>query len=487
MDIYRAGEMNLDQLMAFTVSDSHATQEAAWFDQPSHNHHPGAIRRILTSAQVEGDDRLARFVGAGAYVAAGGLINRDLFQPEHEGYFTDPILLDRLVTEKLQREAESIRAEGWSWVEIMPNLDYGTLRTFGRVGPERQPLPEDQAEELERLTASYDDLIAEHGEDPEPEIAQQLEELSARIDVLSSGCFVWRQEDVARTGAIVSIDPDGAVDIERGLIRPENRQDKLPVTKARPDDDADPSPAPSPLSDRLIEDLTAHRTAGLRVMLADSPSVALASVVHAMALPVFYGHACFGTATCLDLRAHSADLRSSADGIATSPAAAGLDERHAAWSKRLPKTADALWDWLLTQPAEILTGLLAVCAAFTVTAVRKPQDRPDAPRLVHADLLAMALGLDMRQWWQPTVASYFGRVSKARTLEAVTEAISKGAADNLVKLKKDALAARAEEKVGETGWLPPILRSVSMAAAAKSEGAVSETHPDPEAEIDEAA
>jgi hypothetical protein len=62
----------------------------------------------------------------------------------------------------------------------------------------------------------------------------------------------------------------------------------------------------------------------------------------------------------------------------------------------------------------------------------------------------------MRAWWQPTAASYLGRVTKARILEAVTEAVSKNAADNLATLKKDALIIRAEEKLAGTGWLPPI-------------------------------
>jgi ParB family chromosome partitioning protein len=69
----------------------------------------------------------------------------------------------------------------------------------------------------------------------------------------------------------------------------------------------------------------------------------------------------------------------------------------------------------------------------------------------------------MAQWWQPTAASYFGRVSKARILDAVAEAVSKGAADNLARLKKDALATRAEERVAGTGWLPPILRAEVVA------------------------
>ena len=484
MAIYREGEMNLDQLMAFTVSDDHATQEAAWLELPAHSRHPGTIRRVLTSAQVEGDDRLALFVGADAYVAAGGGINRDLFQPEHEGYFTDAALLTRLAMEKLQGEAESIRAEGWAWVEIMPDCDYSTLRTFGRVHAEQQSLPEAEAQELDRLAALYDNLSEEHGDDPEPEIARQLEALSARIDVLSSGRFVWRPEDVARAGAIVSIGHDGAVDIERGLLRPEDTQDERPVSPGHTgDEDGTPCPAPSLLSDRLIEDLTAHRTAGLRIMLADNPSVALASVVHAMALPVFYRHDCFGVGSCLDLRALSPDLRGSAEGIAVSPAAVGLDERHAAWATCLPQAAGALWDWLLAQPTETLTGLLAVCAAYTVSGVRKPQDKADAPRLAHADRLATALNLDMRQWWQPTAVSYLGRVSKARILEAVAEAVSKGAADNLVKLKKDALAARAEEKLVGTGWLPPILRPVSVTVM--SGVPASDTNAD--MEIDQAA
>jgi ParB family transcriptional regulator, chromosome partitioning protein len=64
----------------------------------------------------------------------------------------------------------------------------------------------------------------------------------------------------------------------------------------------------------------------------------------------------------------------------------------------------------------------------------------------------------MTQWWQPTAESYFARLSKARTLEAVAEACSKGAAENLAKLKKDALAKRAAAKLAGTGWLPAILR-----------------------------
>ena len=44
------------------------------------------------------------------------------------------------------------------------------------------------------------------------------------------------------------------------------------------------------LSDKLVEDLTAHRTVALRTMLATNADVALSAVVHALALPVFFPH-----------------------------------------------------------------------------------------------------------------------------------------------------------------------------------------------------
>ena len=41
------------------------------------------------------------------------MILHDLFNADDGGWLQDPGLLDRLVTEKLMREAEMIRAEGW--------------------------------------------------------------------------------------------------------------------------------------------------------------------------------------------------------------------------------------------------------------------------------------------------------------------------------------------------------------------------------------
>jgi len=68
---------------------------------------------MLTETSVRASDRRAVFVGAEAYEAAGGTVLRDLFQGDDGGWLEDVALLDRLVADRLQAEAEAISCEGW--------------------------------------------------------------------------------------------------------------------------------------------------------------------------------------------------------------------------------------------------------------------------------------------------------------------------------------------------------------------------------------
>jgi ParB family chromosome partitioning protein len=119
MKLYKDGDMNLEQLMAFTVSDDHAAQEIAWAELAEWNRRPQTIRAHLTKTHVDADDRRVRFVTLDAYREAGGQIVTDLF--ESETYLADVALLDRLCAQKLEREGETVRAESWKWVEIRGN------------------------------------------------------------------------------------------------------------------------------------------------------------------------------------------------------------------------------------------------------------------------------------------------------------------------------------------------------------------------------
>ena len=440
MSLYRKASMSLDQMMAFTVSDDHAAQEAAWFDAPEWQRSAHAIRQRLTAAHVRADDRRARFVTAEAYVEAGGSTITDLFRADSNSYLTDPALLDRLVTEKLEREADAVRHEGWKWVLIMPDLaDFETADRFGEMKGKAQPMPPKQAKALAKALREADRL--RDRDELDDDEAARLDALEEEIAALSERTFVWSDRQKARGGAIVSIDHDGKLGVMRGLIRPEDMKEK-------PADDESPPVRRSPseggcFSSALADDLTAHRTAALRVMLAERPTVALAAAVHALALPVFYDERESGLA----LHVVTPALR--AEGLDGSDAMKRCAQQRGIWATQLPEQTEALWDWLLTQDADTLTKLLAYCVSCTVKPMREPC----------ADQLAAAVALDMAQWWQPTVGGYLGRVSKTLICEAVTEAKGKAAADNIATLKKGDMATHAAELLTGTGWLPAMLRA----------------------------
>jgi ParB family chromosome partitioning protein len=112
LEVYAEDGMTLEQLMAFTVNPDHGRQIQVWDSvKNSWNKEPYAIRRMLTETSVRASDRRAVFVGVDAYQAAGGAVLRDLFQADDGGWLEDPALLDRLVTEKLQSEAEALEMD----------------------------------------------------------------------------------------------------------------------------------------------------------------------------------------------------------------------------------------------------------------------------------------------------------------------------------------------------------------------------------------
>jgi len=104
-------------------------------------------------------------------------------------------------------------------------------------------------------------------------------------------------------------------------------------------------------------------------------------------------------------------------------------------------------------------ALLAHCVALTVNAVRWPWERK--PRaLATADRLAEAVSLNMTGYWRPTVRTYFGRITKARILEAVREGVSHEAADRMAEMKKPDMAEAAEQLLAATDWLPAMMRTL---------------------------
>lgn len=447
---YRDGEIDLELVQAFTISDDHQAQERVLADTPTWNLRPGIVKRALTEGEVPVTDKRVRLVSLDAYEEAGGIVRRDLFDPEDGGTVLDSGLLDTLVAQKLESAAHELRGEGWKWVEIRPELDYSDLDGFARHYPERVTLSDDDQAELDTLTADYDELV-----DSDDEAAiERLAEIENRIDTLSAMMECWPQETLAIAGAIVAPAYRGDIRIERGLVRPEDRQAIEHGEQADSDEDA-AEPAVR-LSAKLITDLTARKSAAISTELAAQPDIALAVVVHALALSTFYNFA--GSHSCLQISTTATGLRSVIDNPDDCAALTALEAARDRWYDQLPGNPADLWTWCLTQSLDTLQGLLAVIAALAVDAVQSKGMVPDSTELGHADALAEALFLDMATWFTPTAANFFSRINSASIQAAMAEAKGCSPAPGWAKLKKVELAAMAERQIAETGWLPEPLR-----------------------------
>ncbi|WP_420965990.1 ParB/RepB/Spo0J family partition protein [Bradyrhizobium sp. B120] len=490
VQLYRDGDLTLEQLMAFAITDDHARQEALCERLPF-DPDASTIRRLLTETHVAATDRRARYVGLEAYTEAGGTILRDLFTEDRGGYLEDVSLLDLLVTARLNREADALRAaEGWRWTEA--HLDFPHAHGMRRVYPHPVELSAEDQVALQAVQTEFDRLTEQHqaAEELPDEVDTRFGGLEAEIERLEAKRQAYDPADVARGGAFVVLNHDGAVRIERGFIRPGDEKSEAetgpdgdaegPDEKDRggeddaPDGEDDEEDEDQTLSDALIRDLTAHRTLGLRLNLSEQPDVAVVALTHALAAQIFYVGA---AAHVVGIQPVKTDLAAHADGIEDTPAGKMWSDRHANWARQMPKDVAGLWEFVAELDHDSRMALFAHCVSLTVNTVKLPFDR--RPRaLAAARRLADAVALDMTAYWRPTVRSYLGRITKAGILAAVREAVGGEAAERLSDMKKADMAQAAEQLLAATDWLPSLLRTVVPQGATdvRSEAEGSEPH-----------
>lgn len=495
LEVYADDGMTLEQLMAFTISDDHARQEQVWDAiRDSWQKEPWQIRRMLTETAVRASDKRALFVGLETYEAAGGIVLRDLFQSDDGGWLQDVGLLDRLVAEKLRVEADRIATEGWKWVEASLSIPYGVTHAMREiVGTPLDMTDEERTtraglqSELDRLTDQYEDA-----DDLPDEIDQRLGEIEAALEALDNRPMRYDPAEIANAGVFVTIDSDGSLIADRGYVRLE---DEAPIASDQDDDGTgetghseptlaqairpvvvtvggQPVPAEEeeedgikPLPERLVTELTAHRTLALRDAVAQNPRIAMTALLHKLVSDAFHHRSMCGV---LEAQVRHIFFPAQAEELGDSLSVKSVDERNEHWKSRIPADDTALWDWLTGLDEENRLALLAHCVSYGVNAL---YERPNPYsgsgiseyglqlRFDQADRLARETGLDMVQvGWRPTVGNYLGRVTKSRIIEAVREGAGERAAQLIDHMKKGDMAKEAERLLAGSGWLPEPLR-----------------------------
>ncbi len=284
---YREGELTLDVLQAFTLTDDHIRQEEMWEQLQAWDRTPQAIRRLLSKDDIDADDKRVRFIGLTNYEAEGGFVRRDLFADGEKGaYVCDPVLLNRMVGDKLQALADQTKADGWKWVHVQPEPDHSFTARMRQVHAEPFPLsPEEEAarQALEKEQERLDQEL-EGVEEPDEASYQRLKEMENRIAAIDANRRYSYSADVKNAcGVVISIRRDGEQEYRCGLLRCE---DERKLAKANDADEQVESTedgrkeTTSPLTDddkaasysaTLTEYLTQHKTAAIGAELMQQP------------------------------------------------------------------------------------------------------------------------------------------------------------------------------------------------------------------------
>lgn len=439
IEAFRGGKVNLEHVMAFTVSEDHEAQDSvlAWACALPYQFRASDIRSRLTSGAVRSDNTLVSFVGLGAYVEAGGEVATDLFG--NHDFLTNPDLLRELADKKLDKIRADLEAEGWSWVESVPTRPTW-FHSAARLYPvESDTLTDEQKarlaqvqerlQELEAAAEGHDDGLTEE-EDAE------FDRLTGEAEAIQETAKAFAPEAFAQAGAMLVTEGYEIGSISRGIVRPGKGK-----PAARPDAAVErPKEASGGIPAGLRETLLQERTAALQASLSADPLMIVRVMVYSFM-------ASYGP---MNVQVSAAMVPSRG----ASPALETVQAFHSSVLNplRIPAKREDLWPWLMEQDAD---SLLALVAAHGLRAISAGTGDWSEKQSIETTI-AKSIGFDMRDWWKPTADNFFRSLPKAAIAECMTDA--GGDPGEWQKAKRDTLAEAAEEQAAEAKWLPPFLQ-----------------------------
>ncbi|WP_060979535.1 MULTISPECIES: ParB/RepB/Spo0J family partition protein [Pseudomonadota] len=476
-----SGEITLDLAKAYGATSDQAIQ-ARVFEQVSTGYYapnPDSIRRMVLSGTVRGSDPRARLVGRDAYIAAGGLIERELFDDEDSEAWADVALLETLAAAKMEEQAKVLAEEqGLAWVKptLDPYASHDLVEGLVRLPAESAPLTEAELARLDELDTSYDEHAAILEDEDSAEEAVAAAE--AAIEAIERECQDIRARPPAiapelksEAGMILVLSRDGTPVLQPVFYGEREAEggndDAVEIVSG----EAGEGKRRAALSKRLVDELAMQRRDVLALHVASDPGLALDLMVFTLA-----------DADTLDYRARSATtLR----GGAPAGPIIGFEAKDAAASASLAEFTSGLdenwrggadvserFDRFRTLSDEARAAWLGHVVGRTLEA---SLNMAGERRIDFHDHLASLIGIDMAAWWRPTAANYFDRVSKAVILDALAAVGGPDLSSRFASVKKGDLAMSAERVFAGTyitevevreralAWVPEVMRFAGAA------------------------
>ena len=179
-----AGKLTLDIAKAYASTESHERQLMVWNNYGGSGHYGAdTIRRVIANESMKSSDPVARLVGADAYVAAGGAVDRDLFSEDGDRWI-NPEIVRALAAALMEAEAKRLGEElGLAWIRpVAGNSTWEAARGLHRVDLPLQPLTE---AELARVSEIEERIAVIQTEMEDEEISEEgYDALDAENDTL---------------------------------------------------------------------------------------------------------------------------------------------------------------------------------------------------------------------------------------------------------------------------------------------------------------
>ena len=471
-----ADNITLDQLQALTGTTDHERQVMVWNNAMGWKKEPRYLRDAVeeTKTPVE-NNRLVKFVGLDAYEQAGGTLEIDLFTDA--GFIENAPLLEKLALDKLAVCAELLAdIEGWQWSLSRlerPNFYSEESHKFTLSSSRNKDFIPTWQAQIDELNAQVESLeqLADQETDSEKkrQLEEQLDDCTSQYESLvedsddRSAILAWLEDEKATKGIVVYLDRDGEPCVVRGVIDLEHQETQSIEDESTDENLSEQSTTAvetvSDYSAALCKSLSSERTLAVQAALTQHPNVALAILVHDACVQVF-GSPYAKTAFNIKLSLSQEELLKNAPTAQNSEALQLLNTQFESWSARLPDGWQVDFSWLLSWEQADLVALLAFCSAQTLSEVNHhaPHDNTLAKALRPIE---QAIEFDFRQWWQPTKANFFGRISKDQISDCLAEAGASDKALEAVKMKKGDAAELAENTLKDTHWLPSCFLDVN--------------------------
>ncbi|MEE4539767.1 MAG: ParB/RepB/Spo0J family partition protein [Erythrobacter sp.] len=486
-----AGEITLDVAKAYAATDQHEVQLRVYQQmRTAWNATPDAIRRMVASGSMRGNDPIALLIGEAAYVAAGGRVERDLFSEVADDRWIDPEIAHKLAAEIMEAEATLLAADtGLGWITPVASANSWQARSEMSVYPVRLPpaplSPEarmridqidermkdlcaifeegDKAEDadFEAFEAEYEALNTEHSElnNPVRELAQEWRSEAGRFLVLTTRGEMVLEADYYSEKRL-SFETDETGNVSATSEEPTSSSgERTAKTPSKPE--AAAPGTEKPISARLFDQLSVQRRNILSASLLGDAGLALDFAIFALA----------------DKQSYDSKGTTIRGGPPADPATSDLPRSSA--ETLFAEAADAL-DTSWQEPAEASQRFIAfrelddeakaawLAYAVAVSLEAKKGYGSEYHR-IHA-VMGTMLDIDVAQMWRPTAENFFDRVSKTSCLAALTEV---GGADlaaryggskkaELSKACEAIFAGKAiiEQEVREAAlaWLPEAMK-----------------------------